>query len=176
MWRSYQAMCYSTQTEYLNSNRDLSEAQFKRMAFPGRVSPHLGKTKGGCLGHPIKSASQSPICQRIRWLCLWVGELHSGQFSKNLFGAIVFYIYQHIYFYINHMKTLYTHLSDEGTQVQRVLPQLVEWKNQMRTHWFQRKESENDRQNFHSVRTHHVPGSGEDALHMSSHLIFKINS
>lgn len=50
------------QIGYLNSNRDFLEAQFKRMAFPGRVFLHLGKTIGGCLWHPIKPASQSPIC------------------------------------------------------------------------------------------------------------------
>lgn len=77
-------MYCSTQT-YLNSPRDLLEAQFKGMTFPGRVSPHLARK---CLWHPIKSAQfRIPASLRMRWLCLWGGQLHSGQCSENLFGV-----------------------------------------------------------------------------------------
>lgn len=60
------------------------------------------------------------------------------------------------------MKTLNIHLSDEGPEVQRMLTQLVEWKNQARTQafWLQRKGLENDSQSSHSLRAHCVLGTG----------------
>lgn len=72
-------MCYSTQIKYLNSNMDFLEAQFKGMTFPGRVSPHLGRTTGRCLWHPIKFAKVShPSAYE------GMEKLHSCQFSNKL--------------------------------------------------------------------------------------------
>lgn len=79
-------MCYSTQREYLNSNRDFLEVQFKGMTFPGKASLLLaGKWEDACW-HPIKFAVVSHP-GAYEWNgCVWMGRLPSGQSSKMLFG------------------------------------------------------------------------------------------